>query len=102
MTGGEIETAGGGGNLMRSRVPGDLDEPVRFFGLFTWRDLLRLGIPVGAMAWLSQAWQTSLLGSVAFLFLGWILSLLLYLWRPYSQPFEVNLYHALRWLLLPR
>ena len=81
------------------RIPGDFDEPVRFFGWFTWKDLVRLGIPLGVMWWLSRQVGASGKGTVALLFIGWVLSSLWFLWQPYSDPIEVQLYHGLRWIL---
>ena len=82
-----------------TRVPGDFDEPVRFFGWFTWKDLIRLGIPLGLMWQLSQSVDASGRGTIAFLFAGWLVSSLWFLWRPYNDPVEVQLYHVLRWTL---
>jgi len=86
--------------IMRIRVPGDIDEPMLFFGWFTWKDLFRLGIPIGSMWKLAQALNATLLLTLVFLLFGWFLSILWYAYRPYADPVEAQFYHLLRWIVI--
>lgn len=82
-----------------ARVPGDADEPFRYFGLLTWKDMVRLGVPLGVMWFVAQGIDAAGYETAVILFTGWLLSALWYLWQPYDDPVEMQLYHMLRWIL---
>lgn len=79
------------------RMPGDVDVPTQFFGQFTPKDLLRIGLPVLSVLIAiypvrSITWQTS----------GWfalaiLVGVVWYAWRPYDRALDGHLYHAIRW-----
>lgn len=83
---------------MEERMPSDSDTGYQYFGLFTWKDLIRLGLPVGLTLWYNALVEPTLIGSVLSICLGIFLGLIWYGIRPYSQPLELHLYHMIRWL----
>lgn len=84
---------------MQERMPSDADTGYLYFGLFTWRDLIRVGLTVGAALWYIAFTESSWAGSVLSIGTGVFLGLIWYGVRPYGQPLEVHLYHKVRWLL---
>lgn len=84
---------------MRQPMTGDFDEPVRFFGWFTWLDLLRIGLPfVAVLQWFDVS-NLSIIETLLVLLPAAILSLVWYLWRPYGDPVDVHVFHLGRWFL---
>lgn len=67
------------------------DVDLRFFGRFTWKDLVRIGAPV-ATTLLFQNQPLPIL-------LGVLIGLILYLVRPYNQPLDHHAYHLTRFLV---
>jgi hypothetical protein len=82
---------------MRKRMSSDFNEPVRFFGRYTWKDLLRLGLPVALVVLLQDMTRIDLSAGL-FLLVGGIVGLAWYMWRPYGDSVDVHLYHLLRWV----
>ncbi|SDQ40655.1 hypothetical protein [Natronobacterium texcoconense] len=82
---------------MKQRMPGDFEEEIRFFGRFTWKDLIRMGLPPIVAA--QSAGLTSTAGSIAVLFTGGVVGAAWYLFRPGGQPVDIHLYHLLRWVI---
>jgi len=81
------------------RIPGNIRVSTRFFGRFTWKDLLRIGLPI-LLATSQLYGQTpdpgtalTLLTAATGTGTAW------YLYRPYGRPVDVHLYHGVRWLL---
>lgn len=82
---------------MEKRMTGDFDKPVRFFGRFTWKDLGRLGIPIGIVLY---KYDVAELGTEAAPVLGAaaLISVIWYSWRPHGEPIDVHLFHRVRWV----
>lgn len=82
---------------MRKRMSSNPERSPRYFGWFTWKDLVRLGLPGVVLAWITVGQPASVtLGAVltgGILGLGWAGI------QPYGQPLEIHLYHQARWLL---
>jgi hypothetical protein len=85
---------------MQQTMPGDFDEPVRFFGWYTWKDLIRLGIPIGVVVWWFDLAGLPILEVAVLLLPGVIVSILWYVWRPYGEPVDVHMFHLCRWIFL--
>jgi hypothetical protein len=81
---------------MRKRMSSDFEGSMRYFGWFTWKDLLRLGLPVTILAWMTVG-QSAVLMFGAVL-VGGVLGLIWSVVHPYGQPVEVHLYHLIRWV----
>lgn len=82
---------------MRKRMASTPERSVKYFGWFTWKGLIRLGLPVIVLAWAT-------VGQPVLLMLGAVLAggTLGLVWagvQPYGQPLEVHLYHRIRWIL---
>lgn len=83
---------------MRDRMTSNSETSPRFFGRFTWKDLLRLGLPP---LLLTRLTITSVENSPVLLIvvlLGAFIGLLWYGVRPRGMPVETYLYHKLRWV----
>lgn len=85
---------------MREQMTGDINQPVRFFGLFTWKDLIRLTLPTALVLWRGEPAQLASFSDVAAILFTAVLGLIWYGWRPQRQPVDSHLYHLLRWLLI--
>lgn len=85
---------------MRKTMAGDFDESVRFFGRYTWKDLLRLGLPVAVILWWVDIPELSMIGVGLLLLPGVLIGVTWYLWRPYGEPLDVHVFHLCRWLVL--
>lgn len=72
---------------VRIRVPGDIDVATRFFGRFTWKDLLRVLVPTLGLGMIHPA------GAVV----GLLVGAGLYIVRPHGAPIDSHAYHALRY-----
>jgi len=77
--------------MKRVQIPGNLDVPMRLFGRFTIRDLLRLSLPI-IPGLLRQSWLIALIG------IG--VGTLLYFVRPYKQPLDTHIYNCVRWVAM--
>jgi hypothetical protein len=66
------------------------DVSMQFFGRFTWKDVLRLALPVATAAVLTDAY--------IYLVLGLLLGAILYAVRPFSQPLDHHFIHSIRFL----
>lgn len=72
----------------RYRFPSNIDEvSLRFFGRFTWKDLLRIGTPTI----LTATTQNPVLVAI-----GILTGLAWFLVRPYGEPVDHYLYHLTR------
>jgi len=78
---------------VKYRFPGDVDIPTRFFARFTAKDLVRVGLPP-LLGYAAAFGQPSITTVVA----GVVIGAVWYLYRPYNNPVDVHLYHALRQL----
>lgn len=79
------------------RIPKRFDVATRFFGRFSWKDLLRIGMPaLVAYAAVPSTTPAMQIGAVT---AGSIAGLALYLVRPRGRTVDNHLYHAVRWLL---
>lgn len=84
---------------MDERMPSDPETGYLYFGVFTWKDLLRVGLPPGIAVWWLAHLEPAQPASVLGISTGILLGVVWYGVRPYDQPLEVHLYHKLRWLL---
>lgn len=84
---------------MRERMSSDFEQPVRFFGRYTWKDLIRLGAPL-AYVFITTDLSESIVEVLPLAVLGGFVGFLWYRWRPYGEPFDVHLYHLARWILV--
>jgi hypothetical protein len=75
----------------RFQFPGTVEDvSMQFFGRFTWKDVLRLTLPVATAAVLTDAY--------IYLVLGLLLGAILYTVRPFSQPLDHHIIHSIRFL----
>ena len=81
----------------RYRMPGRVNVPIKFFGHFTVKDLLRLGIPPGAASFFVDLAPLTP-RSIAVLVVAAVVSVLWYVGRPYNQYLDSLFYNAMRWL----
>lgn len=82
---------------MRKRMSSNPKRSTKYFGWFTWKDLVRLGLPVAVLAWMTVSQPASMmLGAVL---VGGIFGVVWAGVQPYGQPLEVHLYHLVRWIL---
>lgn len=81
----------------RYRFPSRLEDiQMEFFGRFTWRDILRIGLPILTTEALAPSGiQTAVLHLIP----GLILGTVLYLARPFGHPLDHHAYHLVRFLL---
>ncbi|ELY33307.1 hypothetical protein [Haloferax sp. Atlit-24N] len=63
---------------------------MQFFGRFTWKDVLRLALPVATAAVLTDAY--------IYLVLALLLGAILYAVRPFSQPLDHHIIRSIRFL----
>lgn len=82
---------------MRKRMSSDPEEGVKYFGRFTWKDLVRLGLPITVPAWLTVGQPASMM--VGAVLVGGVLGVVWAGVQPYGKPLEVHCYHRIRWLL---
>jgi hypothetical protein len=75
----------------RFQFPGTVEDvSMQFFGRFTWKDVLRLSLPVATAAVLTDAY--------IYLVAGLLLGIILYAVRPFSQPLDHHIFHSIRFL----
>ena len=82
---------------MEKRMSSDFDRSVRFFGRFTWKDLLRLGIPVGVVLYRYDVAEMGV-EAAPIVVTAALVSLFWYSWRPHSEPIDAHLFHIMRWI----
>ncbi|WP_202935062.1 hypothetical protein [Halorussus amylolyticus] len=82
---------------MRKRMSSNPDRSIKYFGWFTWKDLLRLGLPGTVLAWMTVGQSAAV--TLGASFVGGLLGLIWFGVRPNGQPLEVHLYHLLRWIV---
>lgn len=80
------------------RVPGDIQVPTRFFGRFTWKDLLRIGLPVLLAAGFIYQQPSPSLTQLPVLAAAIGIGTLWYFFTPYQQNLDQLLYHGIRFL----
>lgn len=76
----------------RYRFPSNIkDVSFQFFGRFTWKDIIRITLPIATAHLTLSNTYTLLVG----LFIG----LIWYGFRPYNHPLDFHAYHLIRFTL---
>ncbi|MDZ7688642.1 MAG: ATP-binding protein [Halobacteriales archaeon] len=82
---------------MKTKIPRKLDRPSKFFGQFTVRDIIRLGVPsLGEYLVANSSAQTTICLLSVTLF-GALTGVALYAVRPYGHTLDSLVYNAVRW-----
>lgn len=99
---GAIDVIGGegGGESMDKRMTSGFDESIRFFGRYTWKDLLRLAVPTAVLVRRFNLSELSLALTIGLFLLGGSIGVAWYSWRPYGHPVDHHLFHLGRWITL--
>lgn len=82
---------------MRERMTSDFETSTRFFGRFTWKDLVRLALPILLLTRVTVASTESSSALLVAVLLGAFIGLMWYGLRPRGMPVETYLYHLIRW-----
>jgi len=86
------------------RIPRRVNRAIKLFGIFTVKDLLRMGIPPGLVYFVFSP-SSLTVESMAIAGGALLVSAIWFAWRPYNQYLDQILFHAARflvkWTLLP-
>jgi len=85
--------------LMRERMTQNFSQAIRFFGRFTWNDLVRLSFPTALLFATANFTQLELSVKLVGLATTGLTGVIWYVWKPYGKPVDVHLYHLARWML---
>ena len=77
----------------------NFNQPIRFFGRFTWQDLVRLAAPTILLFATVNFAQLELSVKLAALLAAGATGVTWYGWKPYGKPADVHFYHLIRWIL---
>jgi len=84
---------------MRERMTQNFSQPIRFFGRFTWKDLVRLAAPTALLFATVNFTDLELNVKLAALLATAVTGVVWYGWNPYGKPVDVHVYHLIRWIL---
>lgn len=82
--------------MIKFNLPRDIESQLKFFGYFTWKDLLRIGTPV-LTAFLLGYQPGNFTSTVTALVMGTGVGILLYLFRYEELHLDELVYHGLRY-----
>lgn len=82
---------------MRKRFVSESNSSVRLYGRFTWKELVRLVLPIALLTWFTG--PGTLWTALIAIGIGAILGMAWYTIRPNGDPLEVHLLHKARWTL---